>query len=110
MKITKQPKASSTSDMLNAFEAKLAEMSVDSCSDIKGSEDLHSEEVPIEEADYHDMWQDVGGGFGDPGEFYSLADIKGYWNDQREYDPCVNIYNTFEAWWEDTKHNYMKKA
>lgn len=93
----------STADMLNAFEDKLAEFGIESSTEIKGSED-----VEIYGEDYHEKYEDVGGGFGDTGKVYSLAEIKEYWNENRHGDPLLEVFDSFDRWWRNTRDNFME--
>ena len=118
VKKTFKPKKT-TADMLDAFEAKLDELGVDpdtveGCS-VTASRDFDDQmrterQVEIFEEDYHDRYQDVGGGFGDPGDFYTLADIKGFWNDANVGDPVLEMFPSFDVWWRETRNNYMVEA
>ncbi len=119
----------STTDMLEAFEAKLAEFGVEasiqagcdsdieSCSDIESSwkdpemTEIFGNEraVEIYESDYDVKYQDVGGGFDEPGSILTLAEIKEYWNNNNMGDPSLESYNSFEDWWNDTRSNYLEE-
>lgn len=50
---------------------------------------------------------DVHGGFGEPGEKITFKDIKKYWDDNFDTDPCLQEYNSFEDWFKETKQNYL---
>ena len=126
---TKVVKASTASaaDMLDAFEAKLAEFGVeasttvdedtdisedvdisddiDACGDIEASTDVVAKIVDIYDYDEDDVYEDVGGGFGEPGERYSMAEMKKLWNDEYDYDPSMKEYDSFDGWWGDTCKN-----
>lgn len=50
---------------------------------------------------------DVHGGFGEPGEKITFKDIKKYWDDNFDTDPCLQEYDSFEDWFKETKQNYL---
>lgn len=111
--------ASTAADMLDAFEAKLAEFGVSAACDVKGStgdpemDSIMTDEraVEIYGEDWHDRYQDVGGGFGgSTDDIYSLGEIKEYWNKNNIGDPSLEVYRTFEDWWRDTRDNFMIEA
>lgn len=99
----------STGDMLNAFEAKLAEFGIESSTQIEATEypAFLDGQVDVYGEDYHEKYEDVGGGFGEPGEIYSLADIKAYWNTEKDNDPVLEEYSSFDAWFRDTRANFL---
>jgi len=107
MKITKQPKATTTSDMLNAFEDKLAELEVTSSTKVQCSDEACDVCVEIFPEDYEEEYTDVGGGFGEVGEIITLGEAKEYWNNNHDGDPCLEYYSSFEDWWNDTVTNYL---
>lgn len=118
MKITKNKivassqtpvKATTTADMLAAFEDKLAEFGVQSSTDIRCSEDETDLSVEIFDGDDEIFYQDIDGAFGIPGDYYTLADIKEYWNDEYRSDYSLSEFGSFEAWWEETCGNYTMK-
>lgn len=123
-------------DMLNAFEAKLAEFGVEaSCnieagceSDIEAGCDSEVEAtvepvmgedmddqiradraVEIFEEDYHDKYKDVGGGFSGTtdSDVYTLGEIKEYWNKANIGDPILEEFSSFDDWWRETRNNYL---
>lgn len=110
MKISKLDAVSnkSTSDMLAAFENKLASMQVTSSKNIKGATESNLY-VAVNDADEEIVYQDIDGAFGDPGEYYTLADIKTYWNNEYEADYSLQEYGSFDAWWADTCEDYTMK-
>lgn len=50
---------------------------------------------------------DVHGGFGEPGEKITFAEIKKYWDNNFDTDPCLQEYDSFEDWFKETKQNYI---
>lgn len=66
-------------------------------------ESKSSKAVPIVLVDSMDEYIDEGGVFGEPGEIYSMADIKDIWNDNYETDSVMAEYSSFEDWWADTE-------
>ncbi len=52
-------------------------------------------------------YKDVGGGFGENDAIYSLEDIMIMWNSECDNDPCMEEYDSFEDWWEDTRTNCL---
>lgn len=50
---------------------------------------------------------DLHGGFGEPGEKITFAEIKKYWDDNFDTDPCLQEYGSFEDWFKETKQNYL---
>lgn len=98
-----------TEDMLNAFEAKLAEAGIESSTEIKGSaHDIDDRAVYISESDYSVKFKDVGGGFPTDNEIISLGEIKEWWNANNEGDPVLAEYPDFDSWWIDTRRNYLQ--
>lgn len=55
-------------------------------------------EVDVYREDYYEKYEDVGGGFGEPGEIYSLADMKVYWNENNQGDPSLEVFDSFDSW------------
>lgn len=102
-------RSSSPQKMVDAFNARINQLGgyaeVESSSDITASK-----EVPIYEDDDWEMYEDVGGGFGEPGVRYTLRNIKEYWNESNESDPSLVDYDSFESWWKDTHSNFMKRV
>lgn len=98
----------STDDMLAAFENKLASMQVTSSKNIECATELNLY-VAINDADEEIFYQDIDGAFGYPGEYYTLADIKTYWNDEYDADYTLQEYDSFGAWWADTCEDYTMK-
>lgn len=50
-----------------------------------------------------EMFRDSNGVFGLPGDIVSKGDFKQYWEENYDYDPSLQEYNSFEDWWADTK-------
>lgn len=126
----------SAEDMLNAFEAKLAEFGLDAstCAEkapkfgreddieaiegcgLNASDDFDEDEISRQQReveiygeDANEKYEDVGGGFGEDGEIFSLAEIKDYWNKNNVSDPVLADYPNFDRWWNDTRSNYMER-
>jgi hypothetical protein len=113
----------STADMLEAFESKLAEFGIESS--IQAGCDTEPEggwrdpemtaifgnerAVEIYEEDYTERYEDVGGGFAEPGSIITLADIKDYWNNNNMGDPSLEQYTSFNEWWADTRSNFLSE-
>lgn len=94
----------SVDEMLDAFESKLSEFGIDACTDVTGST-----EVDVNENDYSEEYRDVGGGFGEPNQIYSVAEMKTYWNENHSGDPVLEEYSSFEDWFKDTKENFLER-
>lgn len=97
----------STADMLDAFEAKLAEFGIESDTKVNGCGAITSDtsigkEVEITDDDYAEQYEDLSGGFGADGVVYSMAEIKEYWNNNYDSDPVLIDYDSFEDWWSET--------
>ena len=116
----------STSDMLEAFESKLQELTgngVEASIEAGCHTDVESawkdpemteifgneRAVEIYEEDYNDKYEDVGDGFGEPGTILTLAEIKDYWNQNNMGDPSLESYRTFDEWWADTRSNFLSE-
>lgn len=105
----------STQDMLDAFEAKLAEVGIESATDVEccddqsisASDDYHNRQVEIYGEDWQEKYEDVGGGFDSDGEIISLGDIKKYWNENNMDDPILAEYSSFDEWFRDTRDNFL---
>ena len=93
-------------DMIDAFEGRLAE--VDSKTNVNCTT-IDSSDIEIIDSDWYEKYIDVGGGFGDAGEVYSLGEVKEYWNKNKDEDPELGYYSDFYSWWDDTKRHYMKE-
>ena len=77
------------------------------CTKVTGASEYHSGEVEIFGEDYNDRYEDVGGGFGEPGKVISVADMKQYWNENRDDDPVLSEFRSFEEWFENTRDNFL---
>ena len=62
--------------------------------------------VPIEDYDYDVYFSDKGSGLSD--DTISLGAIKEYWNENKDSDPVLIDYNSFEDWFKDTKDSYLE--
>lgn len=99
-------------EMLDAFEAKLAELGIDSCTKVEAStgdpemDRIMEQEraVEIYGEDWHEKYEDVGSGFYD---IVSLGELKQYWNENNIGDPVLAEYRSFDDWWRDTRSNYL---
>lgn len=69
-----------------------------------------NDQVDVYGEDYNEKYEDVEGVFGEPGDIYSLADIKAYWNEEREDDPVLQDFRTFDDWFRNTKDNFLTEA
>ena len=103
-------KASSTIQMLYAFEAKLAEMEgtdVESATDVRCTADLQ-----LLHEDGYDNYIDTDGSYtGVPGSSVSLFELKNYWNDFYNDDPLLNeeyLPEEGERWLADTLSHMQK--
>ena len=96
----------SVQDMLDAFEEKLAEFDVQSKTNVSCS--TGTKDVIIDDSDY-DVYYIDNGGFGQPGEVYSLGEIKLMWNNDCDSDPICSQYASFDEWFADTKANYLEE-
>ena len=72
--------------------------------------ELDSKQVTIPEGADEEMFEDIGGGFGDAGETYSLEDLMIFWNSECDSDPSMRQYDSFDSWWHDTKTNFLKEV
>lgn len=104
--------AVSTADMLDAFEHRLSELGVNSKTNVSCSSDDEAEErsVNISGTDYQYRYEDVEGGFGEPGKVYSLAEIKEFWNKENMNDPVLADYPSYDLWWKDTMNNFLRQV
>lgn len=94
-------------DMLVAFEDRLAELKgevgVNSSTNVVcKDQSVTCDSSYINDSDYDTYYLDSSGIFGEPGETYSLGEIKLYWNDNSASDDSLNAYSTFDDWWADT--------
>lgn len=106
-------KAATADEMIDAFEERIAELSVETKTDVSCSDDIDREKersVEILDSDNNIYYIDVEGGFGEPNAKYSLAEIKDYWNRENIGDPILEGYDNYEDWWIDTLNNFLKEA
>ena len=103
-------KAATSADMIDAFESRIAELSVRSKTDVTCSDESETRKVDIYEYDYDVDYKDVGGGFGEPGAVYSLAEIKEFWNNENTNDPILSDYPTYDSWFKDTSDNFLEEV
>lgn len=98
-------RSTSIDGMLDAFNRRIFELG----GDIESSTSVNaSKAVEIYEDDDWDEYEDVDGGFGEPGAHLTMRDIKEYWNNEYDGDPCLMEYDSFEPWWRDT-HQFMRR-
>ena len=95
-----QIKAASTADMLDTFQNKLAEIGIESSTNVQASDEIR--EVIVDPSDYDVLWTDTDGMFGEPGATWSLGDLKEYWNGNNMSDPILAEYPDFGSWYADT--------
>ena len=103
-----------TSEMLDAFEDKLAEFGIESSTDVTAGSDLDSirsnqRAVEIYGEDYQTKFEDLDGCFGEAGDIVSLAEIKEYWHENSLYNPIPAAYSDFDSWFEDTFNNCLSE-
>lgn len=61
------------------------------------------EDVDIHESiDLTQQFKDPQGMFGLPGDIVTAQDLKDYWDEECEYDPSLQDFDTFEDWYYDT--------
>lgn len=98
-----------TAEMLDAFENALSGRYIQSASRVNSTEypAFSDKEVDVYREDYYEKYEDVGGAFGEPGEIYSLADIKAYYNENNQDDPSLEVFDSFDSWWRDTRDNFL---
>lgn len=56
------------------------------------------------------IYVDTDGGFGKRGEKFTGKELKKYYYDNRNVDPIVGGYASFEGWFQDTCDNYLKEV
>lgn len=66
-----------------------------------------SESVEFDETK---TYVDTNGGFGNRGEKFTGKELKKYYDDNRNTDPIVKGYASFEDWFKDTSDNYLKEV
>lgn len=108
-------KASTADEMIDAFEERIAELSVQSSTDVScTSDEIDAKEkarqVKINNSDYSAKYKDVEGGFGEENAVYTLAEIKEFWNRENMGDPVLEGYDDYESWWNDTLNNFLKEV
>ena len=136
MKITKRVKAStdnagkpitaataSVDEMLEAFENRLADFGIESACGVESACDVDSacavnsaqaiygdeRTVTIYEGDDDELYRDEDGSFCDGG-ICSLAEIKSWWNRDKDSDPVLLDYDSFDEWFSDTVENgYLRR-
>lgn len=98
-----------TAEMLDAFENALSGKNIQSATCVNSTEypAFLGKEVNVYSEDYNDYYKDIGGGFGEPGAIYRLADIKAYWNEDHDSDPSLEAFDSFDSWWADTRDNFL---
>ena len=95
----------SPQDLIDAFEARIAELEVGSCNDVTSSSDVTASDVVFITDSDKDIWYDDAEGlFGGDG-MVSLADLKVYWNSAKDGDPSLAYYDDFQSWLRDTVNN-----
>lgn len=96
----------SSQDLIDAFEARIAELEVESCNDITSSSDVTASDVVFITDSDKDIWYDDAEGlFGGDDGMVSLADLKAYWNSAKDGDPSLAYYDDFQSWLRDTVNN-----
>ena len=103
-------KAATSEDMIDAFESRIAELSVRSKTDVTCSDDSDNRLVEISDDDYEIKYRDVEGGFGEPGAVYTLAEIKEFWNNENKNDPILVDYSSYDSWFQDTSDNFLEEV
>lgn len=59
---------------------------------------------PLKESYY----KDCGSGLCEPGEICSDADLRKYWDENKDSDYCLMQYDSYDDWARDTKENYLE--
>lgn len=88
--------------------------SIESAEDVVGAtinnDSTDGKSVVIPESAKNQFYADYQGSFGgDENDIYSLEDIMIMWNSDHSSDPSMEMYDSFEEWWEDTER-WMKKV
>lgn len=65
-------------------------------------ESAGSSNVKINDNDYNTLYTDIEGVFGEPGVTVSLGEMKEYWNEEKDNDPVLSDYSSYDEWFEDT--------
>lgn len=55
-----------------------------------------------ESVDLTQVFEDPQGMFGEPGAIVTAQELKDYWDEEYEWDPSLQDFNSFEDWYEDT--------
>ena len=55
-----------------------------------------------ESIDLTQVFKDPQGMFGEPGAIVTAQELKDYWDEEYEWDPSLQDFNSFEDWYEDT--------
>lgn len=55
-----------------------------------------------ESVDLTQSFKDPQGMFGEPGAIVTAQELKDYWDEEYEWDPSLQDFNSFEDWYEDT--------
>lgn len=55
-----------------------------------------------ESIDLTQVFEDPQGMFGEPGGIVTAQELKDYWDEEYEWDPTLQDFNSFEDWYEDT--------
>ena len=55
-----------------------------------------------ESVDLTQVFKDPQGMFGEPGAIVTAQELKDYWDEEYEWDPSLQDFNSFEDWYEDT--------
>lgn len=55
-----------------------------------------------ESVDLTQVFNDPQGMFGEPGAIVTAQELKDYWDEEYEWDPSLQDFNSFEDWYEDT--------
>ena len=53
-------------------------------------------------------FRDINGGLGLVDEIYTFQELKDIWDEDHNFDPSMEEYNSFEEWVNDTIMNYME--
>ena len=91
----------------NAYGRNLAfSWSYDDVSGCWMSESVKNKNVNMskltESIDLTQSFKDPQGMFGEPGAVVTAQELKNYWDEEYEWDPSLQDFNSFEDWYEDT--------
>lgn len=98
----------SPEQLLQAVNQRISELSggIESASAI----DIEDDAEKIEGID-DIVYEDVGGGLGEPGQRYTLSELRQIYNDCKGGDPVVDQYDSFDSWLSDTINNgYLSRV